>query len=119
MAIVERHTSPDGLLDLIVDLTDGDWSIGFGNLAWHTHGDILHASGYTGTPEEATRQFVDNILSSRCVIVISRVDGELRDAWVTDDPDAGEMKYAAANETIEKRLWSGEHGHAGRNAIAR
>ena len=108
MAIVERHTSPDGLLELIIDFTDGDWSIGFDKFSWHTHGDTLHASGYTGTPEEATRQFVDDILSSRCVIVISRIDGTLRDVWVTDDPDHDEMKYAYENESIEKRFWNGE-----------
>jgi len=108
MAIVERHTSPDGLLVLIVDLTDGDWSIGFDKFAWHTHGNILHATRYDGTPEEATRQFVDDILSSRCVIVLSSIDGQLRDAWVTDDPDRDETKYAEENESIEKRFWSGE-----------
>ena len=42
MAIVERHTSPDGLLELIVDRADdGDWTVGFDGFAWHTHGDIL------------------------------------------------------------------------------
>jgi hypothetical protein len=29
MAIVERHTSPDGSMVLAVDLTAGDWTIGF------------------------------------------------------------------------------------------
>ncbi len=108
MAIVERHTSPDGLLDLIVDLTDGDWLIGFDKLAWHTHGDLLQASGYAGTPEEATRRFVGDILTSRCVIVLCRIDGRLHDVWITDDPDSDQTKYTAENETIEKRLWSGE-----------
>ena len=108
MAIVERHTSPDGLLQLIVDRADdGDWTVGFDGFAWHTHG-ILNWSGYAGTPEERARAFVDDIVASRLVIVISRVDGNVRDAWVTDDPTHDELKYAEPNETIEKRLWNGQ-----------
>lgn len=109
MAIVERHISPDSLLQLIVDRADdGDWSVGFGGFAWHTHGDILEWSGYAGPPAERVRAFVDDIIASRRVIVVSRIDGMVRDAWVTDDPTHDELKYAEPNETIEKRLWSGE-----------
>jgi hypothetical protein len=109
MAIVERHTSPDGLLQLIVDHgDDGDWTVGFDGFAWHTHGDILGWSGYAGTPEERVRAFVDDVIASRRVIVISRVSGEVRDAWMTDDPSNDETKYAEPNETIEKRLWNGQ-----------
>ena len=108
MAIVERHISPDGLLMLIVDLAaDGDWSVGFDGLAWHTHGDILEWSDYPGTPEERVRAFADDVVASRRVIVISRVDETIRDARVADDPTRDELKYAAPNETIEKRLWNG------------
>ena len=107
MAIVERHASPDGLLHLIVDRADdGDWSVGFEGFAWHTHGDILTYE-YGGSPDTAVRSFVDDIISSRRVIVISRIDGRIRLAWVTDDPSNDEMKYAFPNETIEKRLWNG------------
>ena len=109
MAIIERHLSPDGLLHLVVDRADdGDWSVGFEGFAWHTHGDILEWSGYDGTPEDRVRAFVDDIIASRRVIVISRVDGKVRDAWVTDDPTHNELKYAEPNETIEKRLWNGQ-----------
>ena len=108
MAIVERHNSPDGLLQLIVDRAeDGDWSVGFYGLVWHTHGDLL-THDYGGSPDSAVRSFVDDIISSRRVIVISRIDGSIRDAWITDDPSFDERKYADANETIEKRLWSGQ-----------
>jgi hypothetical protein len=108
MAIVERHTAPDGQLCLIVDLADdGDWSVGFDGFEWHTHGDLL-AHEYGGSPETAVRSFVDNILASRRVIVISRLAGKMRDVWVTDDPSFDEMEYAYPNETIEKRLWNGE-----------
>jgi hypothetical protein len=106
MAITERHISPDGLLQLIVDRADdGDWSVGFDGLVWHTHGDLL-THDYGGSPETAVRSFVDDVISSGRVIVVSRIDGKLRDAWITDDPTNDEMKYADPNETIEKRLWS-------------
>ena len=107
--LIECHQSPDGLLQLIVDRAeDGDLTVGFQGFAWHTHGDILEWSGYAGTPAERVRGFVDDIVSSRRVIVISRLDGKIRDAWVTNDPNHDEMKYAWPNETIEKRFWNGQ-----------
>lgn len=107
MAIVERHTSPDGLLHLIVDLADdGDWSVGFDEFEWHTHGDLLTWE-YGGLPEDAIRAFVDDILASRRVIVLSWLNGELRDVWVTDASLSEETEYASPKETIEKRLWNG------------
>ena len=109
MATIESHISPDGLLRLIVDRAeDGDLTVGFDGCAWHTHGDILEWSGYAGTPAERVRAFVDDVIASRQLIVISGVDGQVRDAWVTDDPTCDELKYAAPNETIEKRLWNGQ-----------
>ena len=33
MAIVERHTSPDGAMVLLVDLTADDWTVGFDGYA--------------------------------------------------------------------------------------
>lgn len=107
MAIVERHTTPDGLLNFFVDLTDGDWSIGFDSVPAHTHGDVLAAMN-GGSPESAVRKYVDDVVGSRRVIVISRIDGVIREAWVTDDPARDEMKYALPNETIEKRYWNGQ-----------
>lgn len=108
MAIVECHISPDGLLRLIVDRAeDGDWTIGFAGFAWHTHGDML-IHEYGGTPDTAVRAFVDAVISSQRVIVISRLHGKICNVWVTDDPAYDEMKYADPDETIEKRDWSGQ-----------
>jgi hypothetical protein len=107
MAVIERHISPDGLLQLIVDRTDdGDWGVGFDKFAWHTHGDLL-AYHYGGSPEAAIQSFVSDVISSRRVIVISRIDGKIHDVWITDKPSSDETKYAYRNETIEKRLWDG------------
>jgi hypothetical protein len=111
MAIVQRHTSPDGLLSLVVDVDDGDWALGFDGYGWHTHGDLLTAE-YGGWPESAVRAFVDDIIASRRRIAVSRVAGVVRDAWVMDDrfPDGDLMKYAEPGETIEIRLWNGPPG---------
>ena len=74
MAIVERHTSPDSLLELVVDRADdGDWTIGLTGFAPHTHGDILTWQ-YGGTPESAVRAYIKDVLASRRVIVISRIN---------------------------------------------
>lgn len=108
LAIVERHLSPDGLLLLIVERADdGDWSVGFDGYSWHTHGDLL-AFEYGGLPDAAVRAFVNDIITSQRVVVISRLDGTFNDVWITDDPCRDEMKYAEAKETIEKRYWNGE-----------
>jgi hypothetical protein len=106
MATVERYKTPDGLLELLVDYTAGDWTIGFAGVPGHTHGDIL-AEVEGGTPEAATKAYVKDILASKRVIVIRRIDGVIRDAWVADGPLADLMKYAGPTETIQKRLWNG------------
>ena len=106
MAIVLRHVSTDGLLRLVVHAEDGDWAVGFEGYSWHTHGDLL-ALEYGGTPVAAVRAFAEDVVSSRRIIVVSRVDGRVADVWVTDDPSRDETKYALPGETIEKRFWDG------------
>src|SRR5665213_318958 len=98
MAIVERHRSPDGLLELLVDYTAGDWSIGFADVPSHTHGDIL-AELEGGSPESATKAYVKDILASKRIIVIRRIDDAIRDAWIADGPITDLMKYAGPTET--------------------
>src|SRR4051794_21173684 len=106
MDIVEEHHSPDRLIRLIVTRDDGgDSAIGFDGYAWHTHGDIL--ASLSGLPEkEAIREFVDQIIGDHQIIVVSRVNGEVRDIWPTDDPKE-EFKYKPPEESLEFRCWSG------------
>jgi hypothetical protein len=106
MNVVEEHLSPDNFLRLIIVRDDdGDISIGFDGWAWHTHGDLL--ASFTGLPEtEAVREFVDNIIGDKQVIVVSRVNGQIRDVWPTDDPKA-EFEYKPMEESLEFRRWSG------------
>ena len=115
MAIVERHRSSNELPDLIVDVTDDDWSIGFDEGSWHTHGDILGAWGYSGSPAEATRQFVDDILASRRQIIVRRMNGKIigLDVPIEHQVDSREVadgirKYAPPGETAEIWYWKGE-----------
>lgn len=110
MAIVERHVSPDQQLTLYVDVSAGDWTIGFDGFQWHTHGDILCGWGFNDTPEKATRRFVDEILASRMEICVHRVDGIVTDVSVPSLHDdrplqAAHAEYATANETIDVRYW--------------
>jgi hypothetical protein len=112
MAIIERHTSPDGVLELVVErMGDGDLAVGFADSASHTHGDIL-TDTYGGTPESAVRAYVNDVISSRLVIVISRMGGNVQEAWISDDPTRDEQKYAEPGETIEKRCWDGQPADA-------
>jgi hypothetical protein len=113
MTIVERHKSPDQLMELLVDSTGRDWTIGFAGYPWHTHGDILNAWGYSGAPEAQTRAFVDDILGSRRVIIVVRMDGKISDIVVPDDlvdrPLSKSFgQHAAPGETFELRYWNGQ-----------
>lgn len=106
MMIVEQHDSPDGILRLVVIREDnGDMSIGFSGCSWHTHGDILSAESGK-TESDAIREFVDGIVADAAVLAVSRMDGDLRDVWPTDDPLA-EVDYQHEKETLEFRRWSG------------
>ena len=106
MAVVDRHRTADGLLELIVDLTAGDWSIGFAGLPWHTHGDIL-AELEGGSAESATRLYVADVLNSNKLIVVRRMNGSIEDAWVADGPTSDLGRYAPPNTTFELRYWNG------------
>jgi hypothetical protein len=110
--IIERHTSPDGLLKLIIDLYEDenlkDFSIGLEEFDSHTHGDLLAES--RNLPEkEAIRRFVDEILNDRQIFVVSRIDKKIRNVWwITDDDIESQLKYKSDEEELEFRFWSGK-----------
>lgn len=100
-------------MELLVDSTGGAWTIGFDGYPWHTHEDILNAWGYGGPPEARARAFVDDILRSRRVIAVVRINGKVSDIIVPDDlvdrPLSKSFgKYAPPNETTELRYWNGQ-----------
>ena len=70
MAVVERHTTPDGQFELIVILDDrGDWVIGFEGCGSHTHGDLL-TELYGSTPEAAVRSGSSRVSKGRRVVAM-------------------------------------------------
>lgn len=104
--IIEHHLSPDGFLKLIVCAEpSGDISVGFDGFSWHTHGDVL-ASTSGLTQDQALRRFVDDIVCGRTIIAVSRLEGEVRDVWPTEDPER-ELRHVQADEMIEFRCWDG------------
>jgi hypothetical protein len=106
MATTQEYVSPDGSLRFQVVTSDsGEISLGFVGFAWHTHADVLAA--VAGEPQaEAVKRFVHDLLASRAVIAVSRVTGEIRDIWVTDDP-VRESQYLSEGEEVELRYWDG------------
>ena len=100
-----RHTSPDGMLTLLVRQVGDDVLVGFEGTAWHTHGDIL--AELSGLPvPSAVDRMVEDILHGRRAIALLRKDGALVDAWVSDDP-AKDTFYAQPGESLELRDWDG------------
>jgi hypothetical protein len=103
---VEEHVSPDGRLRLRIAMSeDGDLTLGFVGFPWHTHADILAAT--TGLPEaEAVPRFIDDLVQGASVVVLWSVGGEVRDIWVSDDPEQ-DAAYPQPGESVELRYWDG------------
>lgn len=104
--VLEEHVSPDGQLRFVVVAhPDGDVSLGFDGFSWHTHADILAALS-DQSEESAVRLFVSDLLNDRSAIALWGVPGEVRDVWISSDPDRDSC-YPIEGETIELRYWSG------------
>ena len=109
--MVQEHVSPDGRLRFrVVTRDDGDVTLGFDGFPWHTHADVLAA--LTGLPEgEAVSRFVADLIGGKSVIVLWSVGGDVRDVWVSYDPDkdAGyaSTAYAEPGESVALRHWDG------------
>ncbi len=102
--ILEEHTTSDGLLKLSVQQFDDGIAIGFADLPWHTHPDLL-VGAYGEDEVKALRGFISAILNDELLIVCSVVGDRLKDARVEDDlQDA--LKAASQDETIKLRYWS-------------
>lgn len=103
----EFHTSPDGQLALSITVnSDGETKIGFHGFDWATYSDQLaEESGLE--PSEATRQFVNNVLSDLAIIAVLIVDGDMTDAWITELPET-DLEYCQEGEVVLFRFWSGK-----------
>jgi hypothetical protein len=101
--------SPDGALRLLVTKAEGDFTIGFEDYEWHTHGDLLVEG--EETQEEAVGNFIQEILLGKLPIVIEKKGGSIRDISVDypeDSPlysDPAANPYREADESFEVRRW--------------
>jgi hypothetical protein len=106
---IGEYVSPDGQLKLLIVCPDGDWTIGFDGFPWHTHGSIL--AELSGQDEaSAVEHFLSNLTENVSIIALRQISGELKDAWITDDPAADIVdlkKYGKPDETITFRRWNG------------
>ena len=106
MKITQRHVTPDGLLTLLSGTAEsGDITVGFEGYQWHTHGDLL-SHGTDLSLEAATQKFILDVVNDRLVIVVSKVEGRIREVWITDAPYYD--KYKPESEVMEFRYWSGK-----------
>jgi hypothetical protein len=102
---IREYVSPDNQLTFVVVRDVHDVSLGFEGFPWHTHADVL-ASTFGISEELAVERFVSDLLSDRCIIVVSRIGGRIHDIWITADPTA-DLRYKPKNEILEFRYWSG------------
>ena len=111
MTLNAEYLSPDGILRFIVWRDDNDVSLGFAGYSWHTHADLL-VGAYGASEQIAVARFVEDLLSDRAIIAVSRAEGVTRDVWIADDPIL-ELRYKPEEEDIVFRYWSGRRWQAG------
>ena len=100
-----EYISPDNRLRLVVDYDEKDVRLGFKGFPWHTHADLL-ASQFGTSEELAVERFVRDLLSDRSILAVSRIEGTIRDVWITADPQS-DLLYTSDDEVLEFRYWSG------------
>ena len=105
MNIIGEYVSPDDRLRFVVEQDEQDITLGFEGYPWHTHADMLASA--CGTSEAlAVDWLVDDLLSDRCIIAVSRTGGTIRDVWITTDLQS-DLRYGSDDEVLEFRYWSG------------
>jgi hypothetical protein len=102
---LERYTSPDGELNLVVEQLGDDIIVSFGDYPWHTHADLM-APWYGPDQDAALRGFINEILSDRLCIVVSSLEGVVTDVEAEDDPSSV-PQYGPKGEELLIRQWSG------------
>jgi len=104
--LIEKHSSPDGLLSLFVRQANNDICIGFEGFPWHTRTECLPGGQTDGAA--AVRTFVEDVIGSRMVLCILRICGQVRNVWpVNDLQSALNEPYRHDDEEMEFRYWDG------------
>jgi hypothetical protein len=111
--ILERHTSPDGLLMLVVieqPPADGSLepliTVGFeGFDGWHVHPDLWWPNPDGKTWAQIGRDIAKDVTDDAMLIAISTRDGEQSIRLVDRIED--EVDFLQPGERVEYRFWSG------------
>jgi plasmid maintenance system antidote protein VapI len=81
-----------------------DVTLGFEGFPRHMNANVL--TSVFGISEERTvNQFVSDLLSDQCIILVSRIGGTIRDVWITADPQS-DLRHKSNDEVLEFRYWS-------------
>ncbi|HEY4031566.1 MAG TPA: hypothetical protein VGM25_14560 [Caulobacteraceae bacterium] len=100
-----EYRSPDGQLCLVVEAVDGDVRLGFADMPWHTHGDVL--ASQLGLPIEAAVQaFVEALVGSATIVAVLKVNATVCDVWVPCN-SVEDCRDRDLGEEITFRRWSG------------
>lgn len=106
--MTERYPTPDGSLTLLVVREDGDITIGFEGLPWHTHADIIASLRGEEDKEQALREYLDDLFHDRLPIILMTKGGTISEPYVPEFPDEPiDTKYFEPDESYEVRFWSG------------
>jgi hypothetical protein len=81
-----------------------DVTLGFEGFPWHMHANVL-TSVFDFSEERTVNQFVSDLLSDQCIILVSRIGGTIRDVWITADPQS-DLRHKSNDEVLEFRYWS-------------
>lgn len=104
-----KYVSPDRSLTFIITYDGNDYTLGFEDGFWHTHGRFLTQGGEV-SEAEGVRRCVADLLGSRTVIAIKRLETGQVIRLELDPAEA--YQYATADylppgTTIEYRYWDG------------
>jgi hypothetical protein len=78
-----------------------DVTLGFEGFPWHMHANVL--TSLFGISEERTvNQFVSDLLSDQCIILVSRIGGTIRDVWISAHPQS-DLRHKSNEEGLKSR----------------
>jgi hypothetical protein len=106
------YVSPDRTLTFVVRRYPDDVVLGFAGMPWHVHGDTLAKLSGCAV-EEAIGRFVADLQNGHLVIATARVEGAVRDIFITDNPEQLD-RFKPENETVHLRYWDGSPFEPGR-----
>jgi hypothetical protein len=89
-----------------------DVTLGFEGFPWHMHANVL-TSVFDFSEERTVNQFVSDLLSDQCIILVSRIGWKICDVWISTHPQS-DLRHKSNDEVLEFQCWSARQ----RNALA-